>query len=58
MSRRFLAPVLAALLAACGGASARKDSFLEGIGRIPGAQSVGADVHVDGADLTAPGVQG
>ena len=57
-SRRFLVPVLAALLAACGGASAGKDSFLEGIGRIPGAQSVGADVRVDGADLTSPGVQG
>lgn len=58
MSRRFLAPALVALLAACGGASAGGDSFLEGIGRIPGAQSVGADVQVDGADLTAPGVQG
>ena len=58
MSRRFLAPALVALLAACGGASAGSDSFLEGIGRIPGAQSVGANVQVDGADLTAPGVQG
>jgi len=58
MSRRFLAPALVALLAACGGASAGGDAFLEGIGRIPGAQSAGADVEVDGANLTAPGVQG
>lgn len=58
MPRRFLAPALVVLLAACGGASASGDSFLEGIGRIPGAQSVGADVQVDGANLTAPGVQG
>ncbi|MFM1791036.1 MAG: hypothetical protein RLZZ526_1363 [Actinomycetota bacterium] len=58
MSRRFLAPALVVLLAACGGASAGRDSFLEGIGRIPGAQSVGAEAQVDGAGLTAPGVQG
>ena len=58
MSRRLLVPALVALLAACGGASAGGDGFLEGIGRIPGAQSVGADVQVDGANLTAPGVQG
>ncbi len=58
MSRRFLVPALVALVASCGGSSAGGDSYLEGIGRIPGAQSVGADVQVDGANLTAPGVQG
>ena len=58
MSRRFSVLALAAVLAACGGSTGSKDSFLEGIGRIPGAQSVGADVQVDGASLTAPGVQG
>ena len=58
MSRRFPVLALAAALAACGGSTGSKDSFLEGIGRIPGAQSVGADVQVDGASLTAPGVQG
>ena len=58
MSRRFSVLALAAALAACGGSTGSKDSFLDGIGRIPGAQSVGADVQVDGASLTAPGVQG
>ena len=58
MSRRFLVLVLVAVLPACGGPSGSKDSYLEGIGRIPGARSVGADVSADGASLTAPGVQG
>lgn len=52
--------LLAALLgiAACGGNSAGDDSYLQGVGRIPGAQSVGVEVETDGATLTAPGVQG
>ena len=58
MSRRFSVLVLAAVLVACGGSTGSKDSYLEGIGRIPGARSVGADVSADGASLTAPGVQG
>ena len=58
MSRRLLVPVLVALLAACGGATGSGDSYLDGIGRIPGAQPAGGDAQPDVADLSAPAVQG
>ena len=47
-----------AFLAACGGGSAGGDAFLEGIGRIPGAKSVGVEIQAGAETLTAPGVQG
>lgn len=52
--------VLSALLclAACSGGAATEPGWLEGVGRIPGAKSVGVELQADGATLTAPGVQG
>ena len=45
-------------LAACGGSGDAADSYLQGVGRIPGAQSVGVEVRSGDATLTAPEVQG
>lgn len=56
-ARRLLLLPLAAL-ASCGGASSAGDSYLEGVGRIPGAKSVGVEVQSGSETLTAPGVQG
>ena len=47
-----------ALLAACSGGSGAGTGYLDGVGRIPGAKSVGVELQADGILLTAPGVQG
>ena len=52
--------ILAALLglAACSSGPAESGGYLDHIGRIPGAKSVGVEIESGGVTLTAPGVQG
>lgn len=59
MNRR--SPLLVAFLASlvsCGGQAGTTDAYLQGVGRIPGAQSVGVEVRAGDSTLTAPEVQG
>lgn len=58
MKPRSLFLAAAVGLAACGGPGDAADSYLQGVGRIPGAQSVGVEVQAGDSTLTAPEVQG